>query len=125
METRKHLAAERKKTCNCAQAVIATYADMVGITEQQAMNLGNAFGSGMGNMEGTCGAITGAAIIVGLATGDKLRSRKVMTKIMNQFQERNGATQCKLLKGVGTGRVLRSCEDCVADASELLENELF
>ncbi len=125
METRKHLAAERKKTCNCAQAVIATYADMVGITEQQAMNLGNAFGSGMGNMEGTCGALTGAAIIVGLATGDKLRSRKVMTKIMTQFQERNGATQCKLLKGVGTGQVLRSCEGCVADASELLENELF
>lgn len=125
METRKHLAAERKKTCNCAQAVIATYSDMVGITEQQAMNLGNAFGSGMGNMEGTCGALTGAAIIVGLATGDKLRSRKVMTKIMTQFQERNGATQCKLLKGVGTGQVLRSCEDCVADASELLENELF
>ena len=125
METRKHLAAERKKTCNCAQAVIATYADVVGITEQQAMNLGNAFGSGMGNMEGTCGALTGAAIIVGLATGDKLRSRKVMTKIMTQFQERNGATQCKLLKGVGTGRVLRSCEGCVADASELLENELF
>lgn len=125
METRKHLAAERKKTCNCAQAVIATYADVVGITEQQAMNLGNAFGSGMGNMEGTCGALTGAAIIVGLATGDKLRSRKVMTKIMTQFQERNGATQCKLLKGVGTGHVLRSCEDCVADASELLESELF
>lgn len=125
METRKHLAAERKKTCNCAQAVIATYADVVGITEQQAMNLGNAFGSGMGNMEGTCGALTGAAIIVGLATGDKFRSRKVMTKIMTQFQERNGATQCKLLKGVGTGQVLRSCEGCVADASELLENELF
>ena len=125
METRKHLAAERKKTCNCAQAVIATYADVVGITEQQAMNLGNAFGSGMGNMEGTCGALTGAAIIVGLTTGDKLRSRKVMTKIMTQFQERNGATQCKLLKGVGTGLVLRSCEGCVADASELLENELF
>ena len=125
METRKHLAAERKKTCNCAQAVIAAYADVVGITEQQAMNLGNAFGSGMGNMEGTCGALTGAAIIVGLATGDKLRSRKVMTKIMTQFQERNGATQCKLLKGVGTGLVLRSCEGCVADASELLESELF
>ena len=125
METRKHLAAERKKTCNCAQAVIATYADIAGITQEQAMALGNAFGSGMGNMEGTCGALTGAAIIVGLATGDKLRSRKVMSSIMTKFQERNGATQCKLLKGVGTGKVLRSCEDCVADASELLENELF
>lgn len=125
METRKHIAAERKKTCNCAQAVIATYADIAGISEEQAMALGNAFGSGMGNMEGTCGALTGAAMVVGLATGDKLRSRKVMSKIMNEFQERNGATQCKLLKGVGTGKVLRSCEDCVADASELLEQELF
>lgn len=125
METRKHLAAERKKTCNCAQAVIATYADIAGITQEQAMALGNAFGSGMGNMEGTCGALTGAAIIVGLATGDKLRSRKVMSSIMTKFQERNGATQCKLLKGMGTGKVLRSCEDCVADASELLEQELL
>lgn len=125
METRKHLAAERKKTCNCAQAVIATYADIAGITQEQAMALGNAFGSGMGNMEGTCGALTGAAIIVGLATGDKLRSRKVMSSIMTKFQERNGATQCKLLKGIGTGKVLRSCEDCVADASELLEQELL
>ena len=125
METRKKLAAERKKTCNCAQAVIATYADLSGIDEATAMALGNAFGSGMGNMEGTCGALTGAAVVVGLATGDKLRSRKVMSKIMNEFQERNGATQCKLLKGVGTGKVLRSCEDCVADASELLEQELF
>ena len=125
METRKHLAAERKKTCNCAQAVIVTYADLAGIDEAAAMALGNAFGSGMGNMEGTCGALTGAAMVVGLVTGDKLRSRKVMSKIMTEFQQRNGATQCKLLKGVGTGQVLRSCEDCVADASELLEKELF
>ena len=121
METRKHLAAERKKTCNCAQAVIATYADLAGIDQEAAMALGNAFGSGMGNMEGTCGALTGAAIIVGLATGDKLRSRKVMSSIM----ARNGATQCRQLKGIDTGRVLRSCEDCVADASELLEKHLF
>lgn len=125
METRIPTAVERKKTCNCAQAVIATYADMVGITQEQAMNLGNAFGSGMGNMEGTCGALTGVAIIVGLATGDKQRSRQVMSTIMARFQERNGATQCRALKGVDTHKVLRSCPDCVADACELLEQELF
>ena len=125
METRKHLAAERKKTCNCAQAVIATYADLAGIDEEMAMSLGNAFGSGMGNMEGTCGALTGAAIVLGLVTRDKIASRKTMIKIMNGFQARNGATQCKLLKGMGTGRVLRSCEGCVADASELLEQQIF
>ena len=125
METRIPTAVERKKTCNCAQAVIATYADLVGITHEQAMNLGNAFGSGMGNMEGTCGALTGAAIIVGLATGDKQRSRQVMSTIMTKFKARNGATQCRALKGVDTHKVLRSCPDCVADACELLEQELF
>ena len=124
METRKHLAAERKKTCNCAQAVIATYADMAGIDEETAMALGSAFGSGMGNMEGTCGALTGAAIVLGLVKRDKIQARKSMIKIMNDFQARNGATQCRLLKGVDTGRVLRECADCVADAAELLEQHL-
>ena len=125
METRTAIAVERKKTCNCAQAVIATYADLVGITQEHAMNLGNAFGSGMGNMEGTCGALTGAAIIVGLATADKQRSRQVMSSIMAQFQSRNGSTQCRALKGIDTHKMLRSCPDCVADACELLEKELF
>jgi hypothetical protein len=43
---------------------------------------------------------------------------------MNKFQERNGATQCKMLKGVGTGKVLRECDDCVADAAEFLEEQI-
>ena len=125
METRKYLAAERKKSCNCAQAVIATYADVAGVDQETAMALGSAFGSGMGNMEGTCGAITGAAMVLGLVKRDKLQSRRAMINIMNRFQERNSATQCKLLKGVETGNVLRSCEDCVADACEFLEKEIF
>ena len=124
METRKHIAVEKKKTCNCAQAVLATYADIAGLTEQQAMDMGNAFGSGMGNMEGTCGALVGAGMALGMITADKLRARKAMIKIMNEFQQRNGATQCRLLKGVGTGKVLRSCEGCVADACELLEQHI-
>ncbi|MBR5086922.1 MAG: C_GCAxxG_C_C family protein [Muribaculaceae bacterium] len=124
METRKQLAIERKKACNCAQAVIATYADLASIDEETAMALGSAFGSGMGNMEGTCGALTGAAIVLGLVKRDKLKARKPMINIMKKFQERNGATQCKLLKGVGTGKVLRSCEDCVGDACGFLEEEI-
>ena len=124
METRKDLAAQKKKVCNCAQAVIATYADLAGIDEETAMALGSAFGSGMGNMEGTCGALTGAAIVLGLVKRDKIQARKSMIKIMNDFQARNGATQCRMLKGVDTGRVLRECEDCVSDAAELLEQHL-
>lgn len=124
METRKHIAAERKKVCNCAQAVITTYADLAGISEEEAMNLGNAFGSGLGNMEGTCGALTGTAMVLGLVKRDKVQATLAMRKVMNGFQASNGATQCRLLKGVDTGKVLRSCEGCVADACELLEQHL-
>ena len=124
METRKHIAAERKKSCNCAQAVVVTYADLAGISEEQAMNMGNAFGSGMGNMEGTCGALTGAAMVLGLVKRDKAQATLAMRQVMNGFQTRNGATQCRQLKGIGTGTVLRSCEGCVYDACELLEQHL-
>ena len=126
METRKHIAAEKLQngTHNCAQSIICTYADMAGINEETARNLGNAFGSGMGNMEGTCGALVGTGIVLGLATKDRAAARKGMRQIMTQFQQRNGATQCKQLKGVGTGVVLRECTGCVADAAELLEEQL-
>lgn len=126
METRKNIAAEKKRcgNYNCAQAIIHTYADIAGIDEQMAMNMANAFGSGMGNMEGTCGAIVGAGLVLGLVNKDKAKSMKQMRQIMSEFQKRNGATQCKLLKGVGTGVVLRECHDCVADTAEFLEQQL-
>ena len=122
-ETRKQIAVAKKQSgCNCAQAVLCAYADIAGIDEETAMRLAAPFGAGMGNMEGTCGAITGAGLVLGLVS--KGPATKQMRQIMNKFQERNGATQCKLLKGVGTGKVLRECSDCVADAAEFLEEEI-
>ena len=123
MESRKMLAAEKKRcnSHNCAQSVVCTYCNLVGLPEQTALDLAGAYGTGMGNMEGTCGALVGAGMIVGLLTKDRNLSRSRMKQIMEKFQERNGATCCKLLKGVGTGKVLRDCPDCVADASEFLE----
>ena len=119
--SRKHLAVE-KKHCglNCSQAVLCAYADVAGIDEETAIRLAAPFGAGMGNMEGTCGAIVGAGLVLGLSGG----STRQMRQIMNKFQERNGATQCKLLKGIGTGKVLRDCSDCVADAAEFLEEQI-
>ena len=126
METRKHLAAEKKRlnTHNCAQAVVCTYCDLVGLPEQTALDIAGAYGTGMGCMEGTCGALVGAGMIVDLATKDRNLSRTRMKEIMTKFQAQNGATQCKFLKGIGTGKPLRDCPDCVADASEFLENYL-
>lgn len=126
MESRKEQAAEKKRcgSHNCTQAVLCTYHDYTGLDEETIKHVGNSFAAGMGNMEGTCGAIVGAGIVYGLATRDKAKSVRGMREIMEKFQERNGATQCKLLKGVGTGKVLRECPMCVADASEFLEELL-
>ena len=125
-ETRKHLAAEKKRcnSHNCAQAVVCTYCDLVGLPERTALDIAGAYGTGMGNMEGTCGAITGAGMVLSLASDDRVKAIRGMKQIMNKFQLRNGATQCKMLKGVETGMVLRDCSDCVADAAEFLEDEL-
>jgi len=126
METRKHIAAEKKRcgSHNCAQAVVHTYADIAGIDETMATKLASAFGGGMGNGEGTCGAIVGAGIVLGLISPDRVTAKKQMRQLMCRFQERNGATQCKLLKGIDTKVVLRQCPDCVADAAEFLEELL-
>lgn len=126
METRKEIAAEKKRcgAHNCTQAVVCTYHDYTGMDEATLKHIGNAFAAGMGNMERTCGALIGAGVVLGLATKDKAKSVKAIRQIMTQFQQRNGATQCKLLKGVGTGKILRECPLCVADAAEFLEGQL-
>ena len=126
MESRKHLAAEKKRcnSHNCAQAVVCTYCDLVGLDGKTALDIAGAYGTGMGNMEGTCGALIGAGMILGLKTKDRIDSRSRMKDIMKKFQERNGATQCRLLKGAGSGKALRDCPDCVMDASEFLEQYL-
>lgn len=126
MESRKHLAEAKKSagTHNCTQSVLCTYYDYTPLDEATIKQAGNCFAVGMGNMEGTCGALVGAGIVYGLAVKDKAKGVKGMRQMMTKFQQRNGATQCKLLKGVGTGKVLRECPLCVADASEFLEELL-
>ena len=81
-------------------------------------------GGMLDEMEGTCGALVGAGLVLGMVNKDKVKSMKQMRQIMLKFQERNGATQCKLLKGIGTKVVLRECPLCVADAAEFLEEQL-
>lgn len=126
MESRKELAASRKAcgSHNCTQAVCCTYHDFTGLDEDTLKQAGNCFAAGMGNMEGTCGAIVGAGIVYGLAIHDKAKAIKGMRQIMEKFKQRNGSTQCKVLKGVDIGQVLRACPLCVSDASEFLEELL-
>ena len=125
MENKIEEARARKRSGehNCAQAVACTYSDLAGLDEETLLAATHAFGAGMATMEGTCGALTGAAVVVGLATGDRARSRVLIKDIMENGQVTSRAYMGEL-KGIGTGCPLRQCEDCVADAAEFLEEAL-
>lgn len=109
---------------NCAQAVTCTYADVVGLDADAARAVASGFGTGMGNMKGTCGALVGAGMILGMKIDDRVESRAAMKRLMEEFEQKNGSTVCGDLKGVFGGKMLRDCNGCVEDACRLLEREL-
>ena len=112
---RMNYAALRKKEMNCCQAVLVAFADEAGRSEEDLLRLGSGFGSGMGTMEGTCGALVGAIMVSSLLS-EKGAAMAASRAIMPRFKELCGATICRDLKGIDTGKVLCRCENCVRNA---------
>ena len=116
LDERMDYDAQRKKEMNCCQAVLAAFADKLGKGEDDLLRLGSGFGSGMATMEGTCGAPVGAIMVSSLLSAEG-EARNNSRAIMSRFKELcGGATICRDLKGIDTGKVLCSCEDCVRNA---------
>ena len=116
LDERMGYAAQRKKEMNCCQAVLVAFADKLGKSEDDLLRLGSGFGSGMATMEGTCGALVGAIMVSSLLSPDG-EARNNSRAIMSRFKELcGGATICRDLKGIETGKVLCSCENCVRNA---------
>lgn len=121
------------KGYNCAQAVACTYCDMVGVEEEVMFKLTEGLGLGMGGMEGTCGAVSGACILAGMKRSGgnlehpdtKADTYKLSREIVKRFEEQNKSVVCKTLKGVETGKMLRACGDCIKDAALIAEQVLF
>ncbi|MBQ6001626.1 MAG: C-GCAxxG-C-C family protein, partial [Synergistaceae bacterium] len=51
---------------NCCQAVACMFSEETGVSEDVLKRIGAGFGLGMGGMEGTCGALCGAEMVLGL-----------------------------------------------------------
>ena len=116
LDERMEYGARRKKEMNCCQAVLVAFADRLGKGEDDLLRLGSGFGSGMATMEGTCGALVGAIMVSSLLSVEGV-ARSNSRAIMSRFKELcGGATICRDLKGIETGKVLCSCEDCVRNA---------
>ena len=116
-----------KNGYNCAQSIVCAFAQELGADYETAFQLSEGFGGGIGDMEGICGALSGAIMVAGLinATGtDNLKTKgatyKAVKEMKKKFHEKVGALICKEIKGIETGTVIRSCSGCVEDAAVIV-----
>lgn len=97
-----------KSGFNCAQSVVAAFADRYGFTEEQALHMAASFGGGIGRMRMTCGAACGLFMLAGLekcAVEGKDRESKaanyaLVQQLAEEFKRRNGSLTCAELLGL-------------------------
>jgi len=114
-ESRVELASSRYPQYRCGPSVLLTYAQEAGLNEEEAIALGRPL---CGGRQGTCGAVLAAQYIIGKY------DESLVDEVERRFNELNRTSQCKTLKGFGTGEIIRDCPGCVADACQILEDLL-
>ena len=127
MDKKELAAMYHSRGCNCCQSVVLAFADDLGLDKEMVQKMGEAFGAGMGGMQGTCGALSGALMLCGIKNSDgnvespktKGSTYKTAKAMHERFREEAGSTICKELKGIGTGEVLMPCPACIDLAVDL------
>ncbi len=116
---------------NCAQAVACAFSDCVDVDEETIFRMAEGFGLGMGGMAATCGAVSGAVLLAGLhnsrGLGQKTKAGtyQLTKQITADFAAQNGSLVCRELKGVDSGKPLRTCQDCIRDGCRLAAKIVF
>jgi len=89
--------------CNCAQAVFAAFADEFGLDEELAKRLACGLGGGVGRMREVCGAVSAAAMVLGMRHGpDKMKAYSTIQEFCRKFKAETGSIVCReLLEGTG------------------------
>ncbi|UCH51822.1 MAG: C_GCAxxG_C_C family protein [Chloroflexota bacterium] len=128
----------------CSQAVLTAYAQQFGLDRDAALKVSAAFGGGMGRMGETCGAVTGAFMVIGLKYGRTAvkdtqaheKTNKLVKKFVDQFKSINGSIMCRELLScdlstpeglkIFADNKLRDslCTKFVRDAAEIVEQLL-
>ena len=89
--------------CNCSQAVFAAFADEFGLDEELAKKVACGLGGGVGRLREVCGAVSGAAMVLGMrAGGDKAAAYPEIQRFAEAFKSETGSIVCReLLAGTG------------------------
>lgn len=92
---------------NCAQAVLACSGEWFGLDRELAVRLARGLGGGIGNSGHVCGAVSGAVMVIGLATSgpnqtDPQLKQKTAARVRDflaRFKQRNKSILCRDLTG--------------------------
>lgn len=84
--------------CNCAQAVFVAFADEFGLDEELAKRVSCGLGGGVGRMREVCGAVTGAALVLGMRLGpEKTAAYPAVQEFCAKFKAETGSIVCREL----------------------------
>jgi C_GCAxxG_C_C family probable redox protein len=130
---------------SCSQAILSTYGADLGLDRETALRVAGGFGGGMARMAETCGAVTGAFMVIGLKhgmtkvedQGAKTKTYKLIQEFVKRFKAHNSGTIiCRELLGcdLSTSEGMRlfsekdlihtKCPKFISDSAEIIEELL-
>jgi C_GCAxxG_C_C family probable redox protein len=128
----------------CSSAVFSAFSKELGLDPVTAKKIACGFGAGISKTGNTCGAVSGAILVIGLkhgktTQGDDVateKTRALVREFMREFADRHGSINCTELLGFDlsnpdeyekareSGLFFTRCPDLVRDASAILEKIL-
>jgi C_GCAxxG_C_C family probable redox protein len=126
---------------SCSQAVFSTFATELGMDRDLALGAAGAFGAGMAGRAETCGAVSGALMVLGMKHAkrdpkdDPAREKTyaLADEFIRRFEHRHGSIMCRSLVGYDLripeeyaaaqeiGAFAGTCPNLVREAAQILE----
>ncbi len=131
---------------NCGQSVFAAFADVLGLTVEEAAKIASPFGAGFGKLREVCGAVSGMTLVTGYLKGysdpadyeSKKEVYALIQKMCAEFEAREGSIICRELLGLKKGEDTaepavrteeyyrsRPCIGACRTAAEIVEKEVL
>jgi C_GCAxxG_C_C family probable redox protein len=135
------------KGYNCAQSVFVAFADVMGVTEEEAARFSSPFGAGFGRLREVCGTVSAMTMVLGYLEGnadpnDQEGKTRIYTRereLVELFLKEQKSIVCREILGLEKGqeeppapsiRTLeyyesRPCLGCVETAARIIEQEIL
>lgn len=133
-----------KSGLNCTQSVLGVFCGEYGLPSETALRIACPFGGGIGGYGKTCGALTGAMMVIGLKYGSasagdtnaRHLTREKTRMLIDNFSKLHGSCECNDLVGFDRSKMTSTelkarlphfqkvCPEFLATVVSFLEEEL-